>query len=487
MNNRKKIEFGDFQTPIDLAETICHQLIELGISPNTIIEPTCGVGAFILSAATVFPSVQEIHGFDINPFYLEQLKTKLTAIKYKANINLTQADFFKNNWQSLIDSLNGGILILGNFPWVTNTTQSIIGSDNLPKKSNFLNHTGFDAISGKANFDISEWMLLELLRCFSGRSGNIAMLIKTSVARKILAHAKQQKLAIRNAKLFTIDTKKTFNACVDACLLVIALVEQPEQANYDYAIYDSLFSQSAIEIKHKDGLVINNLSAFESGSFLIGQCPQKWRSGIKHDAASVMELTRNEYDLMQNGLCEVTDIETDFLYPLLKGSDIANNKSWQEKFVLVPQRFVGEPTDAIQLTHPKTWQYLENHAVLLDKRASIIYKKNPRFSIFGIGDYTFRPWKIAICSLYKSLRFRLIAPIENKPVMFDDTVYYLSFDNEKEAKETFALLTSKPSINLLSSLIFWDDKRPIKTSILNKLDWSKLNYTQNKTLYHEIP
>ncbi len=31
-------------------------------------------------------------------------------------------------------------------------------------------------------------MLLEVLRWFSGRSGDIAMLLKTSVARKVLAH-----------------------------------------------------------------------------------------------------------------------------------------------------------------------------------------------------------------------------------------------------------------------------------------------------------
>ena len=94
--------------------------------------------------------------------------------------------------------------------------------------------------------------------------------------------------------------------------------------------------------------------------------------------------------------------------------------------------------------------------------------------MFGVGDYAFRPWRIAICGLYKTLRFRLISPIKERPVMFDDTVYFLSFDTEAEAIETLAHLRSESATGLLTSLIFWDEKRPIKTSILNTLDWSRL-------------
>ncbi|MDR1227987.1 MAG: hypothetical protein LBK55_03050 [Azoarcus sp.] len=129
-----------------------------------------------------------------------------------------------------------------------------------------------------------------------------------------------------------------------------------------------------------------------------------------------------------------------------------------------------------------TWTYLEAHASQLDARASTIYAKNPRFSIFGVGDYAFKPWRIAICGLYKKLRFRLVAPIDGRPVMFDDTVYYLSFDTEQKARQTLASLESEEAMGLLSSLIFWDEKRPIKTSILNVLDWSRLPESEQLTL-----
>ena len=60
---RRKIEFGDFQTPDSLAQKVCERLSGLGIHPDVVIEPTCGVGAFVLAAAHAFPMAQEILGF----------------------------------------------------------------------------------------------------------------------------------------------------------------------------------------------------------------------------------------------------------------------------------------------------------------------------------------------------------------------------------------------------------------------------------------
>ena len=186
-----------------------------------------------------------------------------------------------------------------------------------------------------------------------------------------------------------------------------------------------------------------------------------------------MEFTDSDQGLV-NGLGETVLIEPDYLYPLLKGSDIGSGKEWRSKWVLVTQQAVGQSTDLIRSRAPATWKYLEDHAAQLDQRASVIYAKNPRFSIFGVGEYAFRPWRVAICGLYKNLKFRLIGPMSGKPVMFDDTVYYLSFNSEDHARVALRSLSSEPAVSLLNSLIFWDEKRPVKTALLNVLDWSKL-------------
>ena len=472
LEKKRRIEFGDFQTPDTLAVQVCEYLHRLGLQPDSIIEPTCGVGAFVLAAARVFAETSEIFGFDVNESYLETLRARLAGDPAANRVRLEQADFLATDWKEKTDAMHGRLLVVGNFPWVTNATQGTIGGKNLPEKSNFLSFNGFDAISGKSNFDISEWMLLDVLRWLSVRGGDVAMLVKTAVARKVLAHVERQRYSVKDAIIIAIDAKKHFGASVDACLLVIQLYPEAS-ASYDYTVFNGLEDRQGRKIGRRHGLTVNDLDTFDACAFLVGHSPQKWRSGIKHDASAIMELTRCSGGY-KNGFGEFVQIEDYYLFPLLKGSDIGSNKEWREKFVLVTQRTVGEDTSPIQNYAPKTWAYLQDHAGQLDARGSTIYKKNPRFSIFGVGDYAFRPWRIAICGLYKALKFRLVPTIEGRPVMFDDTVYYLSLDTEEEARLILAILESQQAMDLLSSLIFWDEKRPIKTSILNVLDWSRL-------------
>jgi len=475
--SKNRIEFGDFQTPRLLADKVCQHLNKMGVQPDILIEPTCGIGVFLQAGAENFKSLKQIFGFDINKSYIELLAKELSGISNFPDAYIEHVDFFKKDWNRFISGLNGRPLVIGNLPWVTNAGLGVIGGKNTPKKSNFLGMNGFDAISGKSNFDISEWMFLDILRWLSLCGGDIALLVKTSVARKILAHAEREKISAANSQMIRIDAKKYFSAAVDACLMVMQ-IEPTAVASYDCTVFSSFDDEKEQTIGRRNGLAVSDIGIYDKYHFLLGRSPEKWRSGIKHDASKIMEFTRFGENF-ENGLGEQVNIESDFLFPLMKGSDVGSCKPWQNRFVLVTQRAVGESTNFLKVIAPQTWKYLEKHAEQLDARASSIYVKNPRFSIFGTGDYAFKPWRIAICSLYKHLGFRLVGPIENRPVMFDDTVYYLSFENKDEAQEVLAQLQSKQIIELLSSLIFWDEKRPIKTTILNLFDWSRMDKTSN--------
>lgn len=481
MNDERKrrAEFGDWQTPFELAQASCAKLLELGITPDVVVEPTCGVGAFVLAAAKAFPNASTIRGYEVNPKYLAKLKARLADSAGSEHVQVHEADFFAHDWDASLADIEGSLLVLGNFPWVTSSQQGSIGGTNLPTKSNFQGHSGFDAMTGKANFDISEWMLLKVLTWFRRRSGAIGMLVKTAVARKILSQAQQQCARVADAFMFNIDSKKNFDAAVDACLLVMRFDPAAENASHEYTIFNDLNATHGARVGHRDGKTVGDLDAFDATMHLIGKSPQKWRSGVKHDASSVMEFTRTPAGLL-NGMGEVVSIEDTYLFPLLKGSDIGGKKEWRRKFTLVTQRSVGASTEPIRTLAPLTWKYLEDHGAQLDARGSSIYAKNPRFSVFGIGEYAYRPWKIAICALYKKLEFRLIGPIEGKPVMFDDTVYYISFDSEKDAEVAMTLINSSDARRLLNSMIFWDEKRPIKTTILNSFDWEKMDKNPNR-------
>jgi hypothetical protein len=477
-NDRKtKLEYGDFQTPPALAEMVCRKLVELNVNPNTIIEPTCGVGNFIQAAADSFPAAAKIIGVDINQNYLTQIRLN-NQLFQDERCDIFHGDFFQFDWESLVSHYTDRLLILGNFPWVTNSQQGTLGSENLPKKNNFQNHTGLDAITGKSNFDISEWMLIQVVQWLQNRNADLAMLCKTSTARKLLNYLHSQKLNLAECATYTIDAKKYFDANVDACLLVCKFDAQSH--NYFCDVFSSLENSDCHRIGYHNNLLVKDIDAFSKLSDLYAvDSGTKWRSGVKHDCSSVMEFRKID-DYFVNKLGEVADIEETYLFPMIKGSGVAQNRiNATNRYMLITQKFIGESTENIQTIAPKTGRYLESCGQYLDNRKSKIYQNNPRFAIFGVGDYTFKPWKIAIGGLYKKLEFRLIGEIANKPVVFDDTVYFLSFDDEEVARQTFELLNSSAAIKFYSAIVFWDEKRPIKSSVLNCLNLELLNRKSN--------
>jgi len=110
----------------------------------------------------------------------------------------------------------------------------------------------------------------------------------------------------------------------------------------------------------------------------------------------------------------------------------------------------------------------------MNARKSSIYKGQPDFAIFGIGPYSFAPWKIAISGMYKRCAFTLVGPVDDRPVMFDDTCYFLPFNTESAARRTFAALRSPLVSDFFAARVFWDSKRPINKAVLQKLDLAAL-------------
>ncbi len=467
-----RAEFGDFQTPDNLARNVCALLSELGVSPGSILEPTCGRGSFLVAAARTFGDAEKIVGVEIKPEYSRYAEDMLRRLDSDIPFEIFTADFFSFEWESLIARLPQPLLVIGNPPWVTNTELGALQSKNVPNKSNFQNHRGIDAITGKGNFDISEYMLLCAVEWLNNTAGTLAMLCKTAVARKILRQAWKQRFGIKSANVYLVDASTHFGAAVESCLLVIEFT--PNAASSECVLHPGLSRPAASAFGLSGGRLVANMGDFNRWKHLDGGKRGTWRSGIKHDCSKVMRFSP-EGSRYRNGLGELVDLENKYLYPMLRSSDLANRRSPEPRFyMLVPQRFIGEQTDKIRDDAPQTWKYLSQHATFLDQRSSSIYRKRPRFSVFGVGDYSFVPWKVAIAGLYKKLAFRLVGPFDGRPVVMDDTCYFYPCQSEREATVVFEMLNSSAAADFLSSLVFWDDKRPVTAELLNRLDLIQL-------------
>ncbi len=453
-------ELGDYQTPLYFTDIICNYLKnELNISPDIIIEPTCGTGNFLKSASDKFPNKQ-LYGIDIDNEKLEKVDKTIP------NLKLINEDIFTFRFGNT--NKNNSFLIIGNPPWITNAELSKINSKNVPLKSNFRNEMAIDARMGNSNFDISEYIILKMIDEFKDTISTIAFLCKTTVSRNIFIELNRNNINYSFIKQLNFDSYKIFNIDADACLFVIqfggktltnkicevADISKPSEVLYKFGFKNDKFYSNIKDIPPIDG-----------------NCQMEWRQGVKHDCAKIMELTRkNNRFLNKNN--EKVEIENTYIYPLLKSSQlkkpIVNNTS---KHIIITQKKIKQDTSHIKTDAPETWKYLNNNKEYFDRRKSSIYNNAPDFSIFGIGDYAFKKYKVAISGFYKKPVFTLV--YSDKTMMLDDTCYFLSFDKYDDAYITMLILNTPLVKKFLKNIAFLDSKRPYSKKVLKRIDLEK--------------
>lgn len=466
-----RAEYGDFQTNQSLTQQIATQLKKEGINPQIVIEPTCGKGNFILSVLDTFENVERIYGIEIQKKYTWQAKFNVLDFflnnpnKTKPEIQIVNSSIFEFDYQTIKKTIGEKeLLIIGNPPWVTNSALGVMDSKNLPKKSNFKRQKGLDAMTGKGNFDIAEYITIDLLQNFGKCKGNMAFLVKNTVIKNIVHDLPKLKLLIAGLKKQNIDSKKEFDVSVDASLFSCQLNKTTELSCLESDFYTS---EVKCNFGWLNGKFLSNLSC--SCNDIDGVSPFEWRQGIKHDCSKVMEM-EFDGDCYSNKLGERFVIEEDLVFPLLKSSDLKKKHAGPtRKMVIVTQKYVGQNTSYIH-EFPQTYEYLNRHIDLFRNRKSSIYKGKCDFSIFGVGDYSFKPYKIAISGLYKTFHFCLVKPQNNKPVMLDDTCYFIGFDTLEQAEYVWDLLNSVFVTDFLKSISFKDSKRMITKEVLMRID-----------------
>ncbi len=439
----QQIERGDFQTPEPLARAVCALVSRLGPRPGSIVEPTCGRGAFLEAAADAFPDAR-LHGLEIEPAYAAEARSRAPGARVEV------VDAFTHPWEAWLPSLPGPVLLLGNPPWVTSAAVGRLRGDNLPERRRRLGERGIDALTGRSNFDVSEWLLRTWLAALPV-GGGLAMLCKASVARRLLVDAPD----FRARGFYRIPASSWFGAGVDAGLLV---AERAEAGGDACPVHDDLDAPETSRWGLRAGRVVADVELWDRARAAAAHgLGLTWRSGVKHDCARVLEVRDGV-----NGLGEPVNVEPDRLYPLLKSTDLHRGRP-PARSLLLPQHHPGEPPGALP---PRTRAYLEAHRSRLDARRSRIYSGGSPYAVFGVGPYSFSPWKLAVSGLHLPARFRLVGPARGRPVVFDDTCYLATVPDEQAGRRALASLTEGPPAEMLRAAVFPGDKRPITKALL---------------------
>lgn len=491
----KTKEYGDFQTPYSLTESICDLVIEKKFEPTILIEPSCGRGNFIVSALKKFPSIEMIIAIEIQQQYKEELFDNLSnndiSIDSKKFIFLNSS-FFDVELSELFKSQNireqdHRFLILGNPPWVTNSFLGTINSYNIPTKSNSkTKFKGLDALTGKSNFDISESFIAKLIDFFNNKTFFMAMICKTATTQNIVKNSYID-VSKNELSAYLFNAKKTFSISASANVFVINNSIKKTITNRSCKIC-SLENSNIQEyyFGYSNGYFVSNIELYHQVANFEGDFTFQWRQGLKHDAGSILVLEKLGPGIYKNKLGEQIELEDEFIYPFLKSSDIKENIITNSRFyVIVTQNKIGEDSTQQLAKFPRIWLYLNEKKSYFLKRKSKIYANQSDFCIFGIGDYSFKPYKIVISGFYKKLHFSLVLPKNGKPIMIDDTCYSLSFNSLGTAIYIWLLLLSQEACNFYTSITFLEGKRPYKKDILRRLDLKKLMDTISDTQLKE--
>lgn len=478
-------EFGDFQTPPELVRQILAALSPVGERWSRVLEPTCGLGNFIAGLLTLETPPREIRAFELQPAHVAATE-KLAAAFPTVPTHVTRASLFDLDLRKDLQwDTKGPLLVIGNPPWVTNAEIGGLNGHNLPVKTNVRRLPGLDAMTGESNFDLAEAIWIKLMTELAHEQPTIAMLCKTSVARNILRFAHETSFALESASIRIIPADNWFRASVDACLFIVKVGSEPQSV--EARVYADLAASEPQAVWGvRQGWVVD-LEQYQQSRFLDGVCPFSWRQGVKHDAASIMELVERDGRL-ENRFGEHVLVEAKHVYPLLKGSDLFRGEHrTPRRFVLVTQKRVGEDTEKLATRAPKLWRYLNRHAAIFAKRKSVIFRSGPQFALFGIGDYSFAPFKVAVASLYKTPRFRVVGPSKGLPVMLDDTCYFVPCSTQRQALLVANLLNHPLCLHFIAASAFPGAKRQVTKKLLSRIDLrALLNRVNARALHEEI-
>ncbi len=467
-------DLGDFQTPPGLVSLVLDALGPIGGRFSRALEPTCGRGHFIAGLLDRPDPPREVRGFEVQPEHAEAARA-LADRAASTRVVVEVADLFRVDLGRDVPwSESGPLLVVGNLPWVTTAALGASGGGSGPERSNSRRVRGIDAMTGGSNFDISEAIWLKLIRELAPERPTIALLCKSAVARAVLRAIGLDDLPVARASIRRIDAPRWFRAGVDACLLEVEVGPGPKAA--EAPVFPDLAATEPASILGLAGdRLIADVDAYRRSSFADGACPLTWRQGVKHDASPVMELVQGEDGRLRNGRGEVVDIETDYVFPLLKGTDLAGAKRPRpSRSVIATQRGLADDTAGLEGVAPRLWSYLDENRPTFERRKSSIYRGRPPFAMFGVGDYTFAPHKVAISGLHKAPRFRAVGPVGGRPTLLDDTCYFLPCRTSDQAETLAEILNRPEALDLIRALAFSDAKRPITKAILQRIDLKAL-------------
>lgn len=173
-------------------------------------------------------------------------------------------------------------------------------------------------------------------------------------------------------------------------------------------------------------------------------------------------------------------IEKDYVYPLLKGSNVKKWKTAYDIYLLCPHtaetKMWPVPQKELKISCPKTYEYLELFRDDLNGRKGFAgwekeIQKEEFHAILRIGEYTFSKYKVVWKYIASEFICAVISTVEDpylgtRELIPNEKIMYISMDDEMEAYYICGILSSTIVADCVKSYM---NPTSISAHVLNKL------------------
>jgi SAM-dependent methyltransferase len=150
-------------------------------------------------------------------------------------------------------------------------------------------------------------------------------------------------------------------------------------------------------------------------------------------------------------------IESDLLYPLLRGRDVERWRAEPSAHIIMaqdPKTRSGIPVERMKREYPKAFSYLSRVEDLLKSRAAYrryFTEEDAFWTMFNIGEYTFAPWKVVWREQASGLTAAVVGPHGKRPVIPDHKLMMVPVESQQEAYYLCGVLNSVPARLVVSA------------------------------------
>ncbi len=386
-------------------------------------------------------------------------------------------------------------IIVGNPPWVNweslpqeyrNKTVSIW------KRYDLFEHTGLRARLGSAKDDISVLMTYVSIDKYLKDKGKLCFVITQTLFKTVGGGEGFRRFQLGKKgvpfKVLQVDDMtelQPFDSATNRTAVFLA--QKGEQTTYpvEYHLWKKIEKGSiAIDLSWEEVqaktetkyLKAQSIDGSEQGSWIsarpkaleslknvVGKSAYQAREGTNTGGANgvlwvEIKKSNGKFSTIENlyeiGKKEIqpccAEVESDLIFPLLRGRDITRWNTNPSIQILIPQN-LSDPAKAIdakiiQDKYPRTLKFLEYFEKDLRNRA--LYKKYlepqgvPFYGIYNIGPYTFAPYKVVWKEQSSEFECAVVSSVNGKVIIPDHKLMLVPFQDEREAHYVCALLGS---------------------------------------------